>query len=476
MGNTPRCPSCGSANTRNSDNHIAKGGLSMLADFALGYGLGELGLADYVEDNAENLSFSRFVGEEFQCRDCGYVWVPGNINGAVIDVWVNHNVENAGEVGMEIHAKFEVNGMENRQGRIQAFFYHRNGNQLLDTNGNYCCEDGTVTCGEYFLPPYDNTIFNDFPLFIPYEELHLDQSCALLCDVYISDGNNWIAKSSQININYNYFPPQPKIGAQVEKTWLDYDVRSEDGALGLLIHTRFIVNGLQNVTNQCNAYFYFENGEPLKDYNNNYCCEDGTVCIPGEFTPDYQNCRFDDFQLFIPYEELHVNGSGKLLYVVDVFNGNEIIAQSEQQVFSFSYDDSIGAIEEKQSMEETVNESAIMGVVNKDGLTGITDLEQEYLDMVIECMEDGEIGSRERKLLEKIRVKNGISEERAKELEATLSAPQLTDEEKEYLGAFKEACEDGEISDKQRRLLEKLRVMYGISESRAREIEMMTTN
>ena len=93
--------------------------------------------------------------------------------------------------------------------------------------------------------------------------------------------------------------------------------------------------------------------------------------------------------------------------------------------------------------------------------------------MIKDCLEDGEIGMRERKLLNKIRVKNGISEERAKELEATLSAPQLTDEEKEYLEAFKDACEDGKISDKQRRLLEKLRVMYGITEERSRELEKM---
>ena len=110
---------------------------------------------------------------------------------------------------------------------------------------------------------------------------------------------------------------------------------------------------------------------------------------------------------------------------------------------------------------------------NAKGHNEITDAEQEYLDMVSECMEDGEIGSQERKLLEKIRVKNGISEERAKKLEATLNTPQLTDDEKEYLEAFKDACEDGEVSDKQRRLLEKLRVMYGISEERARDIELM---
>lgn len=111
--------------------------------------------------------------------------------------------------------------------------------------------------------------------------------------------------------------------------------------------------------------------------------------------------------------------------------------------------------------------------INNGNQIGITDSEKEYLDMVRVCLEDGEIGVRERKLLDKIRVKNGISEERAKELEATLNTPQLTDDEKEYFEAFKDACEDGKVSDKQRRLLEKLRVMYGISEERARELENM---
>ena len=249
--------------------------------------------------------------------------------------------------------------MPNRQGMIQAFFYHSNGEPLLDTNDNYRTEDGSVTCGEYFQPPYENTIYNDFQLFIPYEELHLDNSCSLLCDVYISDGNNWVAKSSQISIDYKYYQPMPRIEAQIEKTWLDYDVQTKDGTTGLVIHTRFIVSGLQNVTNQCNAYFYFENGEPLKDYNNNYCCGDGTVCIPGEYTPDYQNCRFDDFQLFIPNEELHVTGSGNLIYVISVFNGDDVIAQSEQQVFPFSYEN------ERDSSEDSHVEGVLVVGINE---------------------------------------------------------------------------------------------------------------
>ena len=101
----------------------------------------------------------------------------------------------------------------------------------------------------------------------------------------------------------------------------------------------------------------------------------------------------------------------------------------------------------------------------------LSDKELEYVEEYKECLSNGEISIGERRLLDKLREKLGITLSRAKELEDSLKVPQLTDDEKEYLEAFKDACEDGKVSDKQRRLLEKLRVMYGISEERAREIE-----
>lgn len=102
------------------------------------------------------------------------------------------------------------------------------------------------------------------------------------------------------------------------------------------------------------------------------------------------------------------------------------------------------------------------------------DAEKEYLETYKECLlEDGEITAKERRLLDKLRIKLGISEERAKELEVSVNDPVLTTEEQDYIESYKEALVDGTLSDKERRLLEKLRVMYGISEERARELEIM---
>lgn len=101
-----------------------------------------------------------------------------------------------------------------------------------------------------------------------------------------------------------------------------------------------------------------------------------------------------------------------------------------------------------------------------------TDAELEYLEMLKDCLEeDGEISTRERRLLERLRMKLNISSVRAEELERQLLVCQLTDEEQEYLEEYKACRQTGEISSKERRLLEKLRIMLNISEERCKILE-----
>lgn len=97
--------------------------------------------------------------------------------------------------------------------------------------------------------------------------------------------------------------------------------------------------------------------------------------------------------------------------------------------------------------------------------------EQEYLEEVKVCLADGgEISPRERRLLNRLCDSLGISEQRARELEDSLVLS-LTDDEKEYVEALKESVADGVISQRERRLLDKLRKSMGISDERAKELE-----
>lgn len=99
--------------------------------------------------------------------------------------------------------------------------------------------------------------------------------------------------------------------------------------------------------------------------------------------------------------------------------------------------------------------------------------ETEYLESVKDFLEDdAEITPREKKMLDRIRKNLGISEERAMELEESLK-PQLTDDEKEYLEMYKDYASEGEISEKNRRRLDKFAKALSIAADRQAEIEKM---
>lgn len=104
----------------------------------------------------------------------------------------------------------------------------------------------------------------------------------------------------------------------------------------------------------------------------------------------------------------------------------------------------------------------------------LTEKESEYLEELKVCLEeDSEISVKERRLLNRLRDRLGISEERAEELESSLLKPQLTEEEQEYLEEYKACTEEGELSPKEIRLLNRLRINLGISEERAKELESL---
>ncbi|EJU31349.1 MULTISPECIES: hypothetical protein [Capnocytophaga] len=101
------------------------------------------------------------------------------------------------------------------------------------------------------------------------------------------------------------------------------------------------------------------------------------------------------------------------------------------------------------------------------------DNEARYLEEIHFMLEnDGVIDERERTILERIRERYNITPERAKELEAqAIAGQELTSEEQEYLSEYKNSLHDGAISERERRLLNRLAMALGISEERVKELE-----
>ncbi|MDE5882393.1 MAG: tellurite resistance TerB family protein [Muribaculaceae bacterium] len=122
-------------------------------------------------------------------------------------------------------------------------------------------------------------------------------------------------------------------------------------------------------------------------------------------------------------------------------------------------------LEEKYPIQESIP------LLNNDN---ISDKETEYIEELKVCYEDGIITDKERRLLDRLRKSLGISEARAKELEAMCQPQTLTAEEQEYANEVKVCLEDdGVITAKERRLLDRLAKSLGICPDRASQIEKL---
>lgn len=103
--------------------------------------------------------------------------------------------------------------------------------------------------------------------------------------------------------------------------------------------------------------------------------------------------------------------------------------------------------------------------------------EKQYIEEVRYMLEDDDqIDEKENQMLSRIRERLGISESRAEELKNSIilswkKEEDLTDEEKEYLKDFEMFIRDGEIQERERRMLNRLAGLLGISEERAMELE-----
>ena len=68
------------------------------------------------------------------------------------------------------------------------------------------------------------------------------------------------------------------------------------------------------------AYFNYQDGSALEDYNGKYCTSGGKVCASSEFSPKYSSSNYNDFKIFMPYSELHMGkGSSKLDFYLNIW-------------------------------------------------------------------------------------------------------------------------------------------------------------
>ena len=149
-------------------------------------------------------------------------------------------------------------------------------------------------------------------------------------------GNN---KNHPFNENINEL--KAKIASnepsgEIENIWVDHNV-IQNNQKGMLIHVKFSIENMQNKQGYCNAYFHFDNGNKLMDNNGYYNTTDGQVSVGRYFTPPYASATYSDFELFLPYSELHMaRGSYNLKFDVALFHNRKQLTISDYVSFTYS--------------------------------------------------------------------------------------------------------------------------------------------
>jgi hypothetical protein len=134
-------------------------------------------------------------------------------------------------------------------------------------------------------------------------------------------------------------PPTPIVmaSASINNVTVEFDVL-QSSQRGMRIHTDFGIAHGGGMECQIIAYFRYANGSPLLDQNLQDRAADGQVSLSSKFTPPYEYTRYKDYDLFLPYDELHLSsGQYDLTFKVVIFDliSSTPITRSENTAFSY---------------------------------------------------------------------------------------------------------------------------------------------
>ena len=86
---------------------------------------------------------------------------------------VDYNVKEKGRTGMRINMTFNVTGMKGVDSYLAIYFQKKDGTKLYTSDKDYRSKDGQVAVYRSIKPNYDETVYEDLQVFIPYDAFNL---------------------------------------------------------------------------------------------------------------------------------------------------------------------------------------------------------------------------------------------------------------------------------------------------------------
>lgn len=117
-------------------------------------------------------------------------------------LWVDYDVTENGQKGMRIHVKFRVINLKEVDSYLAIYFEKENGDKLTTTNSTYRAKNGQLAVYKLLTPAYQETVYDDLKLFMPYSEFNLSAGKHdLKMDVDVIYKNGDLVK----HLNYHEF-------------------------------------------------------------------------------------------------------------------------------------------------------------------------------------------------------------------------------------------------------------------------------
>lgn len=110
------------------------------------------------------------------------------------EMWVDYDVRQGGKLGMVAHIKANVFDMKGKTGYIAFYFQKKDNTKLFTSNQTYRSNDydreGQVVAYFAISPGFDNTVYEDASVFMPYSEFNVPAGRhELVMDVDLIDKN-----------------------------------------------------------------------------------------------------------------------------------------------------------------------------------------------------------------------------------------------------------------------------------------------
>jgi serine/threonine-protein kinase len=112
-----------------------------------------------------------------------------------------------------------------------------------------------------------------------------------------------------------------------------------NGVKGMVIYVTFTTEHTKGHESQVAAYFYYADGRKLQDADGDYATPSGHVTTWRDYTPGYDDTRYDAYALFLPYDQLHLSaGTYNMKYQVALYDTvlDDFLAESQYVTFTFT--------------------------------------------------------------------------------------------------------------------------------------------